>query len=917
MSQSSSKTEAIKEWSVEIIGIAGFGGIQWLLTPLIDLDDFIKVNETALRAICVALIFVVWIGVIFYKRMRQKWDEDTFIHGLVDELQEDKQSQLRSRIDTLSQRFADALNSQRASRTGFTRSLLKKPWYLMIGPPGSGKTTALMNAGLRFTHGDSLTSAAIEGVSGTRHCNWFFPEDAVLIDTAGRYTTQNSDAVIDAAEWRGFLHLLRKYRPKNPINGIVLTVSIADLLDQSSQQRSELAASLRDRIREIELNLGENIPVYFLLSKADRLAGFIDFFGHLQAEERNAIWGVTSGSGITGKGAELLADFDGFLSLQIERMAEQGTVLALQERDLGRKARIIAFASQLGAIRLELKALIESVFDQKMSASNAYLRGIYITSATQNGTPIDRIMRSMSSKLSLKLSDSPLFSGTGKSFFLRDLFRELILRESHLVSEHSAELARQRSRRKIYHLGLSIVALVFSGLIVRGYMTADAQIEQMRTLLVNSEVIDRSQSHPEVSNRLLSLTDGIQLKIDVTNASAISSFGLAPRSVMIERLNQNQATLLLKDILPRLEQDLKDRLAVPASNDTAAFYHALAAYLLLQRPLPRPSDDLNRHLLAIYEPLLRSDLSDEIIEWSSSVLSHDSQVVVQENPDLIKSARDQLWNLPQGMLMASLLSEYFDAASSYNLKINEKLGPYAEISLLAKDGSPPSQWFMPGLYTETGYRKSYLPGRNAFIQQLVKERFVLGKNGPLSSQDVRRVVIDVEQTYFKAYAESWRGVLSNMTLRPLPNRTLALARIDNLTGSGDPIRLLFELVSDETDLDDSVSEDKAADPVDRVKIQLMENADPEVIVVPSDYRIQLKSLFEGYHPPENGMSASLGDIDTFLRELKVLIQNPGAQKSLEPGRFDALRKVTLSWPEPWKNWYGMLLDQSRELSLGH
>ena len=156
-----------------------------------------------------------------------------------------------------------------------------------------------------------------------------------------------------------------------------------------------------------------------------------------------------------------------------------------------------------------------------------------------------------------------------------------------------------------------------------------------------------------------------------------------------------------------------------------------------------------------------------------------------------------------------------------------------------------------------------------------------------------------------------------MTLRPIPNRTLALARIDNLTGSGDPIRLLFELVSDETDLDDSLGEDKTSDPVDRVKIQLMENADPEVIVVPSDYRIQLKSLFEGYHPPENGMSASLGDIDTFLRELKALIQNPGAQKSQEQGRFDALRKGTLSWPEPWKNWYGMLLDQSRELSSGH
>ena len=37
-----------------------------------------------------------------------------------------------------------------------------------------------------------------------------FTEDAVLIDTAGRYTTQDSDAGADKASWLSFLDLLKK-----------------------------------------------------------------------------------------------------------------------------------------------------------------------------------------------------------------------------------------------------------------------------------------------------------------------------------------------------------------------------------------------------------------------------------------------------------------------------------------------------------------------------------------------------------------------------------------------------------------------------------------------------------------------------------------------------------------------------------
>ena len=79
------------------------------------------------------------------------------------------------------------------------------PWYIIIGAPGAGKTTALVNSGLEFPLAAEVGQPVVRGVGGTRNCDWWFTSDAVLIDTAGRYTTHDSDREADRAAWFGFL----------------------------------------------------------------------------------------------------------------------------------------------------------------------------------------------------------------------------------------------------------------------------------------------------------------------------------------------------------------------------------------------------------------------------------------------------------------------------------------------------------------------------------------------------------------------------------------------------------------------------------------------------------------------------------------------------------------------------------------
>ncbi|HZW74468.1 MAG TPA: type VI secretion protein IcmF/TssM N-terminal domain-containing protein, partial [Caldimonas sp.] len=121
------------------------------------------------------------------------------------------------------------------------RYLYELPWYLIIGAPGSGKTTALRHSGLKFPLADAGDDASIRGVGGTRNCDWWFTDQAVLIDTAGRFTTQDSDRENDRATWTGFLAMLKRTRPRQPLNGVLVTVSVPDLLTRTLAERRQYA----------------------------------------------------------------------------------------------------------------------------------------------------------------------------------------------------------------------------------------------------------------------------------------------------------------------------------------------------------------------------------------------------------------------------------------------------------------------------------------------------------------------------------------------------------------------------------------------------------------------------------------------------------------------------------------------------
>jgi type VI secretion system protein ImpL len=199
------------------------------------------------------------------------------LRGQAKEHKEAARPDRRQHIEALEKQLNEALGALKSSKMGKS-ALYALPWYIIIGPPGSGKTTLLRESGLSFpqlTHG-----RGVRGIGGTRNCDWWFTDAGILLDTAGRYTTQ----VEDRDEWIAFLDMLKRARSRKPINGALIAISMADLLQSNEEQLADHARKIRERLAELTERLQLVFPVYLMFTKCDLLDGFVEMFGAVLEE---------------------------------------------------------------------------------------------------------------------------------------------------------------------------------------------------------------------------------------------------------------------------------------------------------------------------------------------------------------------------------------------------------------------------------------------------------------------------------------------------------------------------------------------------------------------------------------------------------------------------------------------------------
>jgi type VI secretion system protein ImpL len=464
-------------WLLGGLALAAFALVAWFTGDLATIGGWRPFETPGARLALMACAGSAWIGWELLRASRARRDNARLLEALAAGEEGDSAARAAREIALLRQRFEEAAAMLKTARfkgpDGERRYVSELPWYVFIGAPGSGKTTALVNSGLRFPLKQAGGEPALAGVGGTRNCDWWFTEDAVLLDTAGRYTTQESDLEADAAAWLGFLDLIKRFRPRRPLNGALVTISVSDLMLWSEEERKRYAWHVRARIAELYERLGASFPIYLLVTKADLMAGFMELFGELDAAARARVWGATFDTTADGfilgsPGQRFAEDFralEGRLYGELlERMQE--------EPDLQRRAAAYRFPQQFRSLGPLLEQFLDAAFIGVPGAPEAMLRGVYFTSGTQEGSPIDRVLGALARSFRLErapgvgsagTTGAPAAAGSGKSFFLTRLLREVIFGESGLAG---ADAGLERRARRLRMLAYGAIAALAAALAV-------------------------------------------------------------------------------------------------------------------------------------------------------------------------------------------------------------------------------------------------------------------------------------------------------------------------------------------------------------------------------------------------------------------------------------------------------------------
>jgi type VI secretion system protein ImpL len=810
--------------ALTLYGLLALAALIWWVGPLIAIGERHPLDSPWERGLVIGLLFLGFAlvaGVRAWRRRRAN-------AAMMQELSPGGSAADRE-AEVLSKRFAEALQvledsaRQSGKRSFFKRSqyLYELPWYIFIGAPGSGKTTALLNAGLTFPLAGKMGQAAVKGVGGTRNCDWWFTDEAVLIDTAGRYTLQQSDQKVDASAWDNFLTLLKKTRPRRPINGVLLTVNIQDLLQQSPADRKEHAAKLRTRMQELHARLGVRPPVYVLVTKCDLIAGFNETFGELGKEERDQVWGFSFPYDPRDVDAPMQEFGNEFAALE-KRLRDRLLDRLEGEPDVLKRAAIFSFPQQFGGVKGLLGGFLEQVFEGGGNLEErSVLRGVYFTSGTQEGTPIDRVLGTLARTFGVDSRASSVASSRGKSFFLTRLLKEVVFAEQGLVGENrEAETSRQRWR----FAGVAVVALIGVALLAgwavsylrnKAYLAeVQARVPDVQAAVAALPPADNSDvtALPQVLDKVVAAPKptGYELKKPPT----LNTLGLYQGTYVAAGDSIGYQHLLDRALLPRVAKRLEERLRAVNRDNLELAYEALKGYLMLYTPEHFDADALKAWVTLDWDVNLAGTLSAEqraaLAAHLDAALSKGApQALAPMDKTLVANVREMLISYPLEYRIFSRLKRAQVGSEFPEFSVAAAGGPNSAQVFERASGQPITKG-IPGLFTRDAYFKAFKGAVAKVAKQLEQEQsWVLGTAVPAASAKDKvgaalagddAMDTRVRRLYLQEYIKVWDQYLADVRLIKLNGLegSLAVARV--LAAPDSPLAAYMRAVARETSL---------------------------------------------------------------------------------------------------------------------
>lgn len=798
---------------------------------------------------------LIWLIVWLVKRHRARKAAE----GLEQALQEQADRAVKSapepqraETEALRQRMLEAVKTIKTSRLGETSgtaALYELPWYIVIGNPAAGKSSAIAKSGLQFPFADN-SGAIIQGIGGTRNCDWFFTTEGILLDTAGRYSVHEEDR----EEWRGFLSLLKKHRPKAPINGIMIAASLAELSGNKPEFSIQLAKQLRQRVQELTEQLEVFAPVYVVFTKADLVSGFVEFFEDRDRSERDRVWGATLPYDADGK-RDPVASFEQHFDELYEGLKASSVARMSLHRGEQLPPGVLTFPLEFASLKPVLRTFLTTLFEENPYQFRPIFRGFYFTSAVQQGASTSRSSERVAHRFALQLqagTTAAVFSQTG--FFLKDLFSKVVFADKSLVKQYASR-NKLRWRYAAFFGGVAALGIALSAWtwsyagnrqlvenvqadldkVVRLQADKTDLQSRLEALEVLRDRLAQLQAHRESRPWSLSLGlyQGKQIEEQLRQEyyAGIREVLLQPVAASIEtylaEVNANADTLqplpagtepqaasapTATPVSVRAQPGFTPYTAASASNVTDA-YNALKTYVMLADRSRAEAGHLSDQLTRFWrgwlemnrgsmprEQMIRS--AESLISFTITQLGDRQFPQIQNNLALLDQTRENLRRVVKGMPARERVYAEIKARAS------TRFAPVTVARIVGDTDKDvvAGSYAVSGTFTRQAWDEYISDAiKDAAYKELQSDDWVLKStvHDDLtlegSPEQIQKALVTMYKT---EYVREWQKFMQGVTVQEFASFDQAVARMNRLGDpASSPIGKLMQTLYDETSWD--------------------------------------------------------------------------------------------------------------------
>ena len=949
-------------FTISIVILVLLGLLIWYFGPELKIDDWVPFASPLSRIATILGLAATFLLFEILRRWRLR-RINQYILSQMGERQADDSLKERE-IGQVRESFSQfmSLFQRRAGLHGsYKRQFRSLSWYLILGEQQAGRTSVLNASGMEFPLEDQVEADYGRAPDVLGFCEWRVTDNAVYVDVPGELIFQKSQ--IDVAEWRDLCDCLASVRRVRPLNGVVLTVPAPTLL--SEEQSNTQANMMRARLQELMARFGEHLPVYLLVTKSDLITGFVDFFVHLETDERNRPLGVQvplpesrsrSGKWLHAKDkftakSTLLTAFRSRFDQFTAQLSDQTFAQLAEERETKTRRRIFSFPQQMLALSLPIERFLQQVFSSSRFRYEAMFRGVYFCSTAQSDNCIDSLMDAHKKVYGFKTPDkvNQRRLGGEVAYFCRGFMRDVLLSESALRLM-SPVLQRSQLRRTVV-ICTSIFALssvlIYSWLIVLG-TSNEQHIAFAKALSEHEKLYFTLPDKPELKDATLSVAPLVAVT-DIDNDNRpikkliykIGALTLQPSLELSKRMNTLYSAADNALVRPALVRDLGNELSL-LNNANETSFSRLKATLALYLGLSIPDRHQSKPLAEWAKGHIQRNIPAEPQKQEAAIEAIYSSLEKLNKPieldtTVVNNAQRRLFKAPLAARVYKAAKE--KATDLPILNIRDLLG--GESAVFVSNDTADSSSSITGYYTEIGYYENFVPEIPKHILEERDSEWMAGNwTTKINNADV---LAETSALFAKDFTDEWLTALDNLAFRKINDVTEARELYDLLLSTERPLNKLVAIVYDHTKLPavrgteprtPRAESKESKNSIIGASEKVLESVNKSVKKIDINWPGHIiRDVFEPYHAlheERTGEVSGLKDVHARLSDIhNILI---GIQDEDKPGRSSfevvarwmdspleseimALRQVATSLPPALRQMLFALTDQTNSVLI--